>query len=123
VSSPAALYEVVKGMLAHAKQEKLVAVYLDAQNRMIGRPVVVSIGNLNTAATHPREILRPAIECGALGIVIAHNHPSGNLEPSTDDVNFTHSIVKAAAVVGFQVYDHIVVSKRGFTSMRERGLL
>lgn len=123
VLSPATAYELVKGTLAHARQEKLVAIYLDTQNRPIGKPLVVSVGTLNTNRTQPREILRPAIKRGALGIVIAHNHPSGSLTPSDDDIAFTKMIVKAAATVGFQVFDHLVVSKAGFTSIREHGAI
>lgn len=123
VSSPTDAYAEVKAMLVRAKQEKLVAIYLDAQNVVLGDPVVVSVGSLNTTRTHPREMMRPAIERSALAFIMAHNHPSGSLEPSRDDVEFTRTIGRAGELMGISLYDHLIVSRRGFVSLKEKGLL
>lgn len=106
--------------LAGAKKEHLVGLYLDAQNVLLHRETI-SIGSLNTTRTHPREILYPAIVHLALGFILVHNHPSGSLDPSDEDVAFTRAIHRAGETIGIELYDHIVVAKDGFTSLRERG--
>ena len=98
VSSPREAYELVRD-LKRARKEHLVALYLDAQNHLIQRETI-SIGALNTTRTHPREILQPAILHSALAFVLVHNHPSGSLEPSRDDLDFTRSIARAAELIG-----------------------
>ncbi len=121
VSSPAEAYALVRD-LKRARKEHLVALYLDAQNRLICRETV-SIGSLNTTRTHPREVLQPAIVNSALAFVLVHNHPSGSLDPSRDDVEFTRTMARAGDLMGISLYDHIIVSRRGFVSLKERGLL
>lgn len=108
--------------LGRARKEHLVGLYLDAQNGLIHRETV-SVGSLNTTRTHPREILYPAVEHLALGFVLAHNHPSGCLEPSPEDVEFTRAVHRAGELMGIELYDHLVVAGDRFVSMRERGLL
>lgn len=108
--------------LARARREHLVGIYLDAQNSVIHRETL-SIGSLNTTRTHPREILYPAVRHLALAFILAHNHPSGCPDPSTEDVEFTASIRRASELFGIELYDHLIVTADGFTSLRERGLL
>jgi DNA repair protein RadC len=121
VSSPADAYALVRD-LRTARKEHLVALYVDAQNRLIARETV-SIGSLNTTRTHPREVLQPAIVNSALAFILAHNHPSGSLDPSRDDVEFTRTMARAGELMGISLYDHLIVSSRGFVSLREKGLL
>ncbi len=121
VSSPAEAYTLVRD-LKKARKEHLVALYLDAQNRLICRETV-SIGSLNTTRTHPREVLQPAIVNSALAFVLVHNHPSGSLDPSRDDVEFTRTMARAGDLMGISLYDHLIVSHRGFVSLKERGLI
>lgn len=106
--------------LRYAKKEHLLGLYLDAQNGLIHRETI-SVGSLNTTRSHPREILYPAIAHLALGFILVHNHPSGSLEPSDEDVAFTRGVSRAAETVGIELYDHLIVSRGGFTSLRERG--
>jgi DNA repair protein RadC len=106
--------------LSHAKKEHLVGLYLDAQNGLIQRETI-SVGSLNTTRTHPREILYPAIVHLSLGFILVHNHPSGSLDPSDEDVDFTRAVHRAGETVGIELYDHLIVAKAGFTSLRERG--
>ena len=108
--------------LANAKKEHLVGLYLDSQNHLVARETV-SIGCLNTTRTHPREILHPAITHLALGFILVHNHPSGTLVPSTDDIEFTRAISRAGELMGIPLYDHVIVSRAGFVSLKEKGLL
>ena len=121
VSSPAEAYALVRD-LNRARKEHLVSLYLDAQNRLICRETV-SIGSLNTTRTHPREVLQPAIVNSALAFILVHNHPSGSLDPSRDDVEFTRTMARAGDLMGISLYDHIIISRRGFVSLKERGLL
>ena len=108
--------------LRRARKEHLVALYLDAQNRLLAKETI-TIGSLNTTRTHPREILYPAIQHLALGFVLVHNHPSGSLTPSVDDVEFTRSVRRAGEMIGIELYDNLIVSARGFVSLKEKGLL
>jgi DNA repair protein RadC len=121
LSRPVEVFREVRD-IRRARKEHLVGLYLDAQNNLIHRETL-SIGSLNTTRTHPREILYPAIQHTALGFILAHNHPSGGIEPSPEDLEFTQSVKRAGDLMGIELYDHLVVAGDGFTSMRERGLL
>lgn len=121
VGGPADAYAQVRD-LCQAKKEHLVGLYLDSQNHLLARETI-SIGSLNTTRTHPREILHPAITHLALGFILVHNHPSGTLVPSNDDVEFTRAIARAGELMGIPLYDHVIVSRAGYVSLREKGLL
>ncbi len=108
--------------LRRARKEHLVGLYLDAQNGLLGQETI-SIGSLNTTRTHPREILYPAVTHLAAGFILVHNHPSGCLDPSPEDVEFTRAVRRAGELMGIELYDHLVVARGGYTSLRERGLL
>jgi DNA repair protein RadC len=95
---------------------------LDPQNTVVGCEEV-SKGSLNTTRTHPREIYKSALLANALGIILGHNHPSGCLEPSPEDVEFTQAVSRAGELIGVELYDHVIVTDEGYTSLRERGLL
>lgn len=122
ISTPQDVYRKVKRILVSAKVEKMVALYLDAQNALILRETV-AMGSLNTSRIAPEEIIRPAILHHAKAIVIAHNHPSGSLDPSADDLRFTSDIRRACGLFTFELYDHLIVSKAGFVSLKERGCM
>ena len=122
VSRPRDVYDAVLPYYRGADREILSALCLDAQNQ----PTcfnVASIGALNTTRTRPADILKAAILSNALGLVLIHNHPSGELEPSPEDIEFTRAIQRACELVGIDLYDHLIVTDDGFTSFRERGLL
>jgi DNA repair protein RadC len=108
--------------LGRAKKEHLVGLYLDAQNGLLHQETV-SIGSLNTTRTHPREILYPAIAHLALGFILVHNHPSGNPDPSPEDLEFTRAVQRAGELMGIELYDHLIVAGASYTSLRERGLM
>ena len=121
LSRPLHVYRHLK-RLGLAKKEHLVGLYVDSQNGLLHRETI-SIGTLNTTRTHPREILYPAITHLALGFILAHNHPSGCLEPSPEDVDFTQAVRRAGELMGIELYDHLIIGRNGYTSLRERGLL
>ena len=122
ISRPRDVYDAVLPYYRGADGEILSALCLDAQNQ----PTcfnVASIGALNTTRTRPAEILKAAILSNALGLVLIHNHPSGELEPSPEDLEFTRAVQRACELVGIDFYDHLIVTDDSFTSLRERGLL
>jgi DNA repair protein RadC len=121
ITSPKEVHAQVRD-LATAKKEHLIGLYLDSQNHLLARETI-SIGSLNTTRTHPREILQPAITHLALGFILVHNHPSGTLVPSSDDVEFTRAISRAGDLMGIPLYDHVIVSREGFVSLKEKGML
>lgn len=121
VNGPKLAHEVARD-IARSKQEQLVGLYLDAQNGLLAREQI-SLGSLNTTRTHPREMLRPAILHNAVGFILCHNHPSGSLDPSPEDVEFTRSVKRAGELIGVELYDHLIIARDGYTSLRERGLL
>jgi len=82
---------------------------------------VVSVGLVNRALVHPREVFSDPIRERATAIVLAHNHPSGNLEPSTDDIEVTSRLRKAGLLLGIEILDHIIFCSEGYRSMYENG--
>ena len=83
----------------------------------------IAIGDIMSMVIHPREVFSMAIRKGAAGIILAHNHPSGDCTPSADDINTTKRLVEAGRVVGIRVLDHIVIGEGTFTSMKEKNLI
>ena len=83
----------------------------------------VSVGTLTASLVHPREVLGPALRARAAALVVAHNHPSGDPEPSPEDCALTERLRDAARLLGLELLDHVVVGRNGFVSLRERGVL
>jgi DNA repair protein RadC len=108
--------------LRDLKQEVFMVLSLSSANRII-RERTVTKGLLNSSLTHPREVFREAILENAASVILMHNHPSGNLEPSREDIAITKQIVEAGKIIGISVHDHIIIAGDGFTSMMERGLM
>jgi DNA repair protein RadC len=99
--------------------EELHALYLDRRARPIAYRRV-SVGCDRYTIVDPRQVLRPAVELGACSLVVAHNHPSGDPEPSADDIRVTRVLTEAAKILGIQLLDHLVVSSVGWTSLQLR---
>ena len=104
------------------EKEYFVIFYLDSRNQEIKREII-SIGSLNANLVHPREVFEPAVRDLAAQIILAHNHPSGDPEPSEDDITITKRLIEAGKIMGIEVVDHIIVVKNGFFSFKEKGLL
>ncbi len=103
-------------------QEHFVALYLDARDRLIHRETV-SIGTLTASLVHPREVFAPAVERRAAALIVAHNHPSGDPEPSPEDRQATRRLSQAGRILGIGLLDHVVVTRTGYFSFRGKGLL
>lgn len=121
-NGPPQAWRVLRRHYQGRTQEILSVLLLDSQNNVTAW-VEVSRGGLNTTRTLPREIFRPAILQGAAGIILAHNHPSGSSDPSYEDVEFTSTIRRAGELLGIELYDHLILTGDGYTSLREKGLL
>jgi DNA repair protein RadC len=104
------------------KKEHFIVFYLDARNQKIQREII-SIGILNANLIHPREVFEPAILHTAAQILIAHNHPSGEIKPSDDDIAVTKRLVEAGKILGIEIVDHVIVSQNSFLSLKCEGLL
>jgi len=104
------------------KKEHFVTFYLDTRNQEIKRDIV-SIGTLNYNLVHPREVFEPAVRNLAAGIILAHNHPSGCLEPSDEDLSLNKRLVQAGKLLGIEVLDHVIVTKEAFSSFKQRNLM
>ena len=120
-TSPALVFAAC-AWLTRRKQESILAFYLDAQSCLIARRAITK-GTLNSAVAHPREVLYPAIRYRAASFILVHNHPSGNLSPSCEDIELTRALAKAADMVGIPLVDHVIVSRSGFTSLRDQGVI
>lgn len=108
--------------LVRARREHFVVLLLNARHEMERREVV-SIGSLNASIVHPREVFLPAIVHSAASVVLVHNHPSGDPEPSEEDLSITRRLVQVGDLVGIGVLDHVIVAARGVVSLRARGAL
>lgn len=108
--------------LADADREVFGVLLLNARHEA-KRRVVISIGSLNASIVHPREVFRPALLYSAASIVVTHNHPSGDPEPSEEDLSITRRLVEVGDLIGVGILDHVVIAKRGHVSFRSRNLL
>jgi DNA repair protein RadC len=108
--------------LVRARREHFVVLLLNARHELQVRETV-SIGSLNASIVHPREVFLPAITHSAANVILVHNHPSGDPEPSEEDLGITRRLVEVGELVGIAVLDHVIVAERGIVSLRARDLL
>lgn len=106
--------------LRYEKQECFLCVLLDIKNRVL-REVEISTGGLNAAIIQPRDILRAAVVESAAGVILVHNHPSGDPTPSADDLNVTRHVKEACRVAGIRLLDHVIIGEEGYVSLADKG--
>lgn len=114
-------YELLKNMKFHEK-EILRCLYLNSRYRLI-RNEIISIGAVDFTIVHPQEIFRPAIECGAKALILGHNHPSGEITPSREDLETTKDIVKIAEMLQIPILDHLIIGENGYFSLFRAGII
>ena len=121
IKKPADVKEILDVFLAGADRENFVVLMLDTKNQVIGINTV-AIGTLNRCPVHPREIFKPVILANAAGIILGHNHPSGDPAPSRDDKELTGQLKAAGELLQIPVIDHIIIGDEGrFYSFQENG--
>jgi DNA repair protein RadC len=121
VSSPADVERILRGRIANLDRENFVAMLLNTKNEVIETPTI-SVGTLSASLVHPREVFKPAIRASAASVILAHNHPSGNVEPSREDREVTKRLARAAELLGIELLDHVIVGD-GCFSMKEHEML
>ena len=121
VRSPADVHRWCVPLMSDLAVEEFHLLALDAQNR-ITRDILITRGILDSSLVHPREVFRAAIAEAAAGVIVVHNHPSGDPSPSPEDVAVTGQIVEAGKLLGIDVLDHLIIGQRRYVSLKERGL-
>jgi DNA repair protein RadC len=122
IGSPGDAAAAFMAEMRFLKNEWFKIMFLNVKNEVMGIEQV-SIGSVNASFADPREVFRPAIKRGAAAIVLAHNHPSGNPEPSDADANLTSRLAAAGELLGIKLADHIIVGDGAYVSFREKGLI
>lgn len=117
-----ALADYLRADMAHRAVERVRVLHLNSKNQLI-RDELVSEGSIDQAAVHIREIIKRALELHSAALIIVHNHPSGDPQPSRQDIALTRELVTAAKALGIAVHDHIVVGAKGQSSLRASGLI
>jgi DNA repair protein RadC len=123
LNEPRLVKEFLRSSLTDDAQERTGALYLNARNRLLRNDPEIYRGTLDRAVVEPREILRRALLVKAAGLILYHNHPSGDPTPSREDREFTRRLSTAAESIGIRLLDHLVVGREGTVSFREAGLL
>jgi len=116
--SPAAAARFVRQLLANDAREHFVAILLDGRHRPVAYQVV-SVGTATASLVHPREVFQTAVGLGAVALIVAHSHPSGDPTPSSEDREVTARLVRAGEILGIRILDHVVVAECGSCSLRE----
>ena len=121
ITGPSDVATICEPMVRY-RQEVFRALLLNTKNGIL-KKVTISKGSLNASLVHPRDIFYAAIKANAASIVLVHNHPSGDPEPSREDREFTARIARAGELLGIAILDHVIVGKEGFVSLKERGVI
>jgi DNA repair protein RadC len=122
ITSPQDIAEMFIPLLKDELKEKFILICLNSANKVI-KYDVISIGNLNSSIVHPREIFKAAIENSSASVILMHNHPSGNPEPSSEDISITKKLVEAGKMLDIPVFDHIILAGNNYTSFVERRII
>lgn len=122
IKNPQSVVKAIRASIKDKAKEHFKLILLDTRNKIIGISTI-SIGTLNASLVHPREIFKEAIIHNSASVVLAHNHPSGDPEPSEEDLTITKRLVDSGKILGIEVIDHIIIGKTNFSSFKERGLI
>jgi DNA repair protein RadC len=121
-NKPSTIAEYYMEVLRHKEAECLMAIFLNSKCEMI-KEVVISNGTVNQTIASPREVYIEALRCNAVNLILLHNHPSGNPEPSKDDIITTRRIKEAGKIIGINVIDHLIIGDNKYISLKEKGFL
>ena len=121
VNNPQTLVKAIRATIQDKAKEHFKLVLLNTRNKVTGI-IPISVGTLNASLVHPREVFKEAIHGNAASVILVHNHPSNDLEPSEEDIKLTRRMVEAGNIIGIEVLDHIIITKNDFLSLKARGL-
>ncbi len=121
IKSPDDMIKYIGDDLKGKLKEYFQIVLLNTRNQVIGK-AAISVGSLNTSIVHPREVFKEAISASSAAIILVHNHPSGDPQPSEDDIKLTKRLVEAGEIVGIEILDHLIVCDTKYLSMKSKGL-
>jgi len=121
-SESVAQSEIAKKELRNSDREKFICLHFNVKNQIISYEVV-SIGSLSSSIVHPREVFKAAILANAASVLFMHNHPSGSIEPSIDDIEITNRLCKAGGILGIDILDHLIITKDNYFSFKQKGLI
>lgn len=122
IRSPKDAADLLMEQLRYLQKEHFVCLFLNTKNHVIAQETL-SMGSLNAAIVHPREVFRAAIKCSSASIICAHNHPSGDPTPSPEDIKLTKRLLEAGEIVGIEVLDHVVIGDGKYVSLKEQGFI
>lgn len=121
ITSPQDIGDIFIPLLRDEVKEKFLVVCLNSSNKII-KQETISVGNLNSSVVHPREIFKVAIDNNSASIILIHNHPSGNPEPSNEDIRITKKLVESGKILDIPVFDHVIIAGETYTSFVEKRL-
>ncbi len=122
IKSPVEVSALLMEEMRHLKKEVFKVILLNTKNHII-KYMDISIGSLNASIVHPREVFSEAVKAGCSGMLLVHNHPSGDPEPSREDIETTHRLVNAGNILGIKVLDHVVIGDGRYISLKEQGMM
>ncbi|BDQ04270.1 MAG: UPF0758 protein [Ignavibacterium sp.] len=122
ITSPSDVAEIYIPLLKNETKEQFWVLCLNNSNKII-KQEAISIGNLNSSVVHQREVFKVAIDNNAASLILMHNHPSGNPEPSNEDIVITRKLVEAGKIMDIPIFDHIIIAGNNYTSFVERRLI
>lgn len=122
VQNPKDLLDYLRQVIGHKTKEVFIAIFLDARNRVLASEILFT-GTLTSSSVYPREVIIRALQVNAAAMVVAHNHPSGDVTPSKSDVDITKKLFFALKYVGITLHEHMIVGSQGFYSFAAKGLI
>ncbi|MCK6259565.1 DNA repair protein RadC [Fictibacillus sp. KIGAM418] len=122
IKSPEDAADCIMEELRYEKQERFLALYLNTRNEII-RKRIIFVGTLNSSVVHPREVFKEGINSNAASVIVAHNHPSGNPQPSREDIDVTKRLKEVSSVIGIDLLDHIIIGDGKYISLKEKGYI
>lgn len=121
-SEAVAQCEIAEKELRNSDREKFICLHFNVKNQIISYEVV-SIGSLSSSIVHPRGVFKAVILANAASILFMHNHPSGSIEPSNDDIEITNRLCKAGNILGIDILDHLIITRDNYFSFKRKGLM
>lgn len=122
IKSPSDVHNLLKERMRYYDREHFKVIFLNTKHQVMGVETV-SVGSLDASLVHPRELFKNSIKRSAAALILAHNHPSGDPSPSSEDITITRRLVEAGKIIGIQILDHIIIGDSGYVSLKEHGAI